>query len=98
MGRELRVVAVLVAKPGSREPLMRLIEGMAGPSRAEPGNLRWEAWLDRNDPNRVLLDETYRDDEAAQAHHATDHYRAYAHQVQHLAERTVLSIVPSNLA
>jgi quinol monooxygenase YgiN len=76
---------------------MTLIDGMAGPSRAEPGNLRWEAWQDRDDPNRVLLDEAYRDDAAAAAHHATEHYKAYAGQVRDLAERTVMSLVPRDL-
>ena len=39
-----------------------LIRGMVGPCRAEPGNLRWDVWQDRDDPNRFVLDELYADD------------------------------------
>ena len=61
-GREIDNVVpkTLRAKPFS-------IRGMVGPCRAEPGNLRWDVWQDRDDPNRFVLDELYADDAAVAA-------------------------------
>jgi quinol monooxygenase YgiN len=91
MSTEAKIVAILTAKPGKAAELEALLRALGVAARAEPGNLRWDIWRDREDPNRFVLDELYRDDEAVAAHRATPHFKDYLAQIGGLAER--LSIV-----
>ena len=67
---------------------------MTAACRAEPGNLHWDVWQDQADADRFVLDEIYKNSEAVAAHHETPHFRAYAAQINDLAERTVLMLTP----
>jgi quinol monooxygenase YgiN len=87
-----KVMAVLTARPGKAEALRALLMNMAGPSRAEPGNLRYDLWVDRTEPGRFVLDELYADDEAAAAHHASAHFQVYLASIDALAERAAFSL------
>ncbi len=64
MPHHVKIVAVLVARPGKGGELRVLLDGMVAPSREEPGNLRYDLWRDRADPDRFVLDELYADDGA----------------------------------
>ena len=57
MSSPRKITAILVAKPGKAEALANLLREMTTPSRSEPGNLRWDVWLDQSDANRFVLDE-----------------------------------------
>lgn len=83
-----KITALLTAKPGKTAELEALIRGMIAPCRAEPGNLRWDVWQDRDNPARFVLDELYVDDAAVQAHRASAHFLNYAGKVGDIAERT----------
>ena len=82
-----KITALLTAKPGKTAELEALIRGMIGPCRAEPGNLRWDVWQDRENPARFVLDELYVDDDAVQAHRTSAHFLSYAAKVGDIAER-----------
>lgn len=45
--------------------------GLVGLIRAEPGNLRYEYYFPMEDPETVLLIDSWRDQQALDAHHAT---------------------------
>ena len=45
--------------------------GTAGKIRAEEGNVRYEYFFPMNDPETVLLIDSWRDQEAIDAHHAS---------------------------
>ena len=94
----IKIIAVLAARPGKAEALRALLDGMIAPSRAEPGNLRYNLWQDRTDPARFVLDELYADDEAIAAHRATPHFKTYLSQIEDLAERTLLTLDPVAVA
>ncbi|MGE3332350.1 MAG: putative quinol monooxygenase [Rhodospirillaceae bacterium] len=83
-----KITALLVAKPGKAAELEALIQSMITACRAEPGNLRWDVWQDRDDPTRFVLDELYVDDAAVAAHRASPHFLAYAAKVGDIADRT----------
>lgn len=83
-----KITALLTAKPGKTAELEALIRGMIVPCRAEPGNLRWDVWQDRDDPARFVLDELYVDDAAIQAHRTSAHFLSYAGKVGEIADRT----------
>jgi quinol monooxygenase YgiN len=88
MANPVKIVAILVARPGKTDALKALIDGMIGPSRAEPGNLRWDVWQDQADPARFVLDELYTDNAAIAAHRQTPHFLDYLAKIGDVAERT----------
>jgi quinol monooxygenase YgiN len=67
---------------------------MIEPSRAEPGNLRYDLWQDQSEPDRFYLDELYVNCEAVAAHRATPHFQAYLAAIGDLAERTAFVLDP----
>ena len=85
-------------RPGKTEALRALLDGMVAPSRAEPGNLRYDLWQDRADPARFVLDELYADDGAVAAHRASPHFQIYLSQINDLAERIPLTLDPVSVA
>ncbi|QRM55493.1 putative quinol monooxygenase [Sinorhizobium sp. BG8] len=90
MSNSVKIIAILTARPGKAEALGTLLDSMVAPSRAEPGNLRWDVWQDQNDPGLFVLDELYTDGEAVIAHRETPHFRNYFSKINDLAERTAL--------
>lgn len=46
--------------------------GVAGEIRKKPGNVRYEYFFPRNDPETVLLIDSWDDQSALDAHHASD--------------------------
>lgn len=92
MTSNAKTVAVLTARAGKAEALRSLLEGMVAPSRAEPGNLRYDLWIDQADPARFVLDELYIDAAAVTAHRASPHFRDYLAQINDLAERLAFNL------
>lgn len=90
MSSNVKIVAVLSAKPGSESELETLLRGMTAPSRAESGNLRYDLWQDVDNPGRFVLDELYEDSGAIAAHRATPHFQNYLSRISTLAERTAV--------
>ena len=92
MSTHTKIVAVLTAKPGKVDALRALFDGMIAPSRAEPGNLRYDLWTDQADADRFVLDELYRDADAAAAHRASAHFQSYLASINDLAERSAFTL------
>lgn len=98
MSSNVKVVAILTAKPGKTEALAALLRSMTGPSRAEAGNLRYDLWLDQTDLGRFVLDELYADGAAAAAHRDSPHFRNYLAHINDLAERVAVTLDPVQVA
>ncbi len=98
MSHHVKTVALFVARPGKAVELRTLLDGMLAPSRAEPGNLRYDLWQDQGNPARFALDELYADNEAVAAHRASLHFRHYAALINELAERTAVTLDPAAVA
>jgi len=97
MPAQVKVVALLAARPGRAEALRALLFGMAPHARAEPGNLRWDIWQDRSEPDRFVLDELYKSRAAVEAHRETVHYKNYQMNINELAVRTVVVLDPAEV-
>jgi quinol monooxygenase YgiN len=70
------VVSVLWrANEGEEERIARIVEEMTGPSRAEPGNLVYQAHRSFDDPRVFYFYERYVDEAAARAHSESDHFQ-----------------------
>ena len=98
MTQHVKVLAILVARPGKDGELRTLLGAMVAPSRAEPGNLRYDLWRDQTDSHRFVLDELYADDDAVAAHRASPHFEAYLSVINDLAERTAVALDPVAVA
>jgi len=94
----VKIVAILTALPGKAAELRSLLDGMTTPSRAEPGNLRYDLWQDQADPARFVLDELYADGDAVAAHRASPHFQSYLSVISDLAERTAFTLDPAAVA
>jgi quinol monooxygenase YgiN len=94
----VKILAILVARPGKTGELKTLLSGMVAPSRAEAGNLKWDIWQVQSVPNRFVLDELYTDSAAVAAHRETRHFKEYVGRINDLAERTPLVLDPIEVA
>jgi quinol monooxygenase YgiN len=90
MPTPVKIIAILVARPGRAGELRALLDGMVVASRAEPGNLQYDLWRDHADTGRFVLEELYADDAAVAAHRATAHFKNYLAKINDLAERTAM--------
>ena len=98
MAHTVRVIAVLTAKAQRGPELEALLQTLIVPSRAEPGNLRYDLWRDASEPFRFIFDELYRDDAAAASHRATPHFQHYLAHIGELAERAAYVVAPFDVA
>jgi quinol monooxygenase YgiN len=68
------VSALWRAKEGKADRLMEVIDEMTQPSRAEPGNLFYQAQRSVDDPQLFYLYEQYTDEAGYQAHMDSEHF------------------------
>jgi quinol monooxygenase YgiN len=71
------VLARWVARPGEEHAVAAAIEKLIEPSRAEPGNLMYQAHRDPADPRVFLLYEQYTDEAAYTAHGESPHFQRH---------------------
>jgi quinol monooxygenase YgiN len=74
------VLARWVAKPGEEAAVAAAIAALIEPSRAEPGNLMYEAHRDPADPRVFLLYEQYADEDGYKAHAESDHFKRHGRE------------------
>jgi quinol monooxygenase YgiN len=98
MSTNVKVMAAVTALPGKGEALKALLLGMIAPSRAEPGNLRYDLWEDQSKPGSFVFDELYADSAAVAAHRASAHFQSYLASISELATRTALVLAPIDVA
>jgi quinol monooxygenase YgiN len=86
----VKVVAFIIVKPGQDEAFVAAAQPCIAASRAEAGVLRYDLWQEVDGERRFVFDELYADDEAVQAHMASDHFKAFG-----LAARDLAAARPS---
>jgi Uncharacterized conserved protein len=98
MTSQIKIVAILTARPGKANELRDLLDGMIEPSRSESGNLRYDLWTDQAKPDQFVLDELYEDADAVAAHRASPHFQTYLAKINDLAERSAFTLAPVAVA
>jgi len=71
------VSAIWTSNPGSEDVVLDAIEKLTPPSRAEEGNVFYQAYQDPAEPQVFRLFEIYADEDAYAAHGASDHFATY---------------------
>ena len=74
------VSATWTATPGQEDVVRDAIEKLTPPSRAEEGNLFYQAYQDAAEPSVFRMFEIYTDEAAYAAHGASEHFAVYALQ------------------
>jgi quinol monooxygenase YgiN len=69
----LQILAFFRAKTGSGDALQEVLLALVEPTRTETGCLRYELHRDREDPDRFTFVEEWTDEQALEAHFATEH-------------------------
>ena len=72
----LTAVTFIRGLEGKEAELQRELLALTGPTRAEPGNLRYDLYRSALKPNEFMRLEVWRDESALEAHKATPHLRA----------------------
>ena len=74
---EVVVFASFSPKPGQEDAVEKILRGMTGPTRAEPGNRVYDLYRAGQGTPSFHLFERYVDQAAVEAHRVTAHYKAY---------------------
>jgi quinol monooxygenase YgiN len=77
MTTTVSVIATFTPLPGKEQEVGEVLRAMIAPTRAEPGNLRYELYRDMDLSAVFVLIEMYKDQAAVEAHRAGEHYKAY---------------------
>lgn len=82
---------------GKEGELEELLSWMVGHTRDEPGCERYDLFRKEGDGETFHLFERYRDDEALEAHRASEHYVVYRRKVADLLEAPIDVLVLDGL-
>lgn len=69
--------ATMTALPGQRQFVADALCDLAENVRQEPGNLRFEVYSLKDDPNTFHVEETYYGEEGFKAHMGTEHGKLF---------------------
>jgi quinol monooxygenase YgiN len=67
------VIARALARSGEEDRVRKEFEALVAPTRAEPGCLRYELLVSRENPGEFLFVQEYEDESAFEAHLASKH-------------------------
>ena len=83
--------AIWKAKPGEEGHILEVIKTMTPLSRAEEGNLFYQAQVSPEDPTTFFLYEQYTDGAGYEAHKASEYFQkhVFGYAIEYLAERNV---------
>ena len=77
----LATIVFVDVKPGCAEAFAEITEYNHKNSRLEEGNVRFDVLRDNRDPNKFVLYEVYRDENAAALHKETEQYKKWRETV-----------------
>lgn len=72
---DIRLVAIVRAKPGHEHAVMSILKAAVGPSREEPGCLEYALHQDRETDGRFVFIERWADAGALAAHEQTEYFQ-----------------------
>lgn len=87
------IVARWRAREGETEAVLAILRELAAAIRSEPGNLGFVAHRGKDDPNEILLYETYASEQAFLDHRETEHFKTLVLEraVPLLARREIMA-------
>lgn len=77
----IRIVADMLLKPGVREGLMPVFQTLVTGSRAEAGNKEYDLTASMENPDHLIVIETWASEAAIAEHNASPHFQAFVKAV-----------------
>ncbi len=71
-------IAVLIAREGQQQALKQALLALVEPTRAEPGNLDYVLFENRDEPGTFYMREAFRDQAALDAHFSMPYFQRFA--------------------
>lgn len=93
MPDQVSVFASFRPHPGRAADVRELLVWMVERTRAEPGCERYDLYEERDAGGNLHLFERYRDQEALEAHRATEHYAEYRRRIAEMLRDPIGVIV-----
>ena len=93
MAEQVSVFASFHSHPGREADVRDLLMWMVERTRAEPGCERYDLYEERDAGGTLHLFERYRDQEALEAHRATEHYVEYRRKVADMLRNPIGVVV-----
>jgi len=89
-------IVTVTVKPEMREVFEEVTRYNHENSRREPGNVRFDVLYSSTDPNKYILYEVFKDQDAVEYHKTTEHYKRWAAEMERCmaAPRTKESCTP----
>lgn len=85
------VLAILYAKPGREDELRKSLIAVVEPSRKDEGNLRYELFVQQEDPRRFVFVEHWANPEAQHMHHTqSEHILRFQEEYSDAVEKMEL--------
>jgi quinol monooxygenase YgiN len=93
---EFVVIAQYRVRQGEVDRVAAALHEMVAPTKAEPGNLDYQAFRDPKDPSLFVLFERYAGEDAFEAHRASPHFGTWlaGTVLPALADRVRLDLTP----
>ena len=86
MSAPLTLIARLRGKPGQESRLLRELQSLVAPTRAEPGCIAYELHQSQTDPALFMFYEIWKSQADLDAHFATSHLKAFGKIAHELRE------------
>jgi quinol monooxygenase YgiN len=94
MSNNIIVFASFIPKAGFEDKVKVILQGMVGPTRAEPGCERYDLFRIKEGDASFHLFETYENAAALEHHRGTEHYKRYRTTiVENLAEDIAVKVL-----
>ncbi len=84
----ITLYAEFTVKPGFEDEVAGLMAGLAEKVRAEPGNVVFEPYVERDNPNHYFVYEVYADDQAFAEHIGADYGAVFNERLNEVIEES----------
>lgn len=91
------IFASFTPRPGKQDEVLHLLEELADDVRTEPGNEVFSLFRAQGDTTSFHVFERYRDQEALDAHRASEHYKNYRATIPDLLAEPIGVLVLSEV-
>lgn len=90
---KLKIVAILVIKPEYKKEMEEALQAVANGSRGEEGNVSYDVHQNVSQPDKYIILEEWKSEEAIQIHREMAHYKAFKASVEGKVESLSTDII-----
>ncbi len=90
---ELKIVAAIVVKKEFNEELMPVFQTVVNETRKEAGNISYELHRDINNPDKFIILEVWKSQDAIDLHNASAHFKAFVQSIEGKTESLTIDII-----